>query len=177
MPRIASRRLVQSIIQYLNKQELKATYDEQLNLRVAGLIIEYAYYQRDAANAYTRAVNKMLKAHHHYVVLPAAPEQLKGVLLLPSFGAGDCVTLVPPPPRPPEVWWVDGRNGRQWVASIEGYLSWRAGKAWRRVSDRFDPRFADYDEAIYILNHAFNFTDPPPPVEEMKPPRAFAKAA
>ncbi len=33
----------------------------------------------------------------------------------------------------------DLRNGRQWLASIQSYCKFRAGLAWRRASDRFNP--------------------------------------
>lgn len=33
----------------------------------------------------------------------------------------------------------DSRNGRQWLFAVRDYLKFRAGLAWRRSSDRFNP--------------------------------------
>ena len=50
------------------------------------------------------------------------------------------------------------RTGVQWVKSVIGYLEWRAGESWRRLSDpeqRFDPERWDYLAAARAVHQAF----------------------
>lgn len=41
---------------------------------------------------------------------------------------------------------VEGRNGAEWLKSIQAYLLWRAGVAWRPISRRFDEERQHYLE-------------------------------
>lgn len=52
---------------------------------------------------------------------------------------------------------VDGRNERQWIDSAVAYCYWRAGEAWRRLSDpkqRWDAERLNYLQAARILRDA-----------------------
>jgi hypothetical protein len=46
----------------------------------------------------------------------------------------------------------DKRSGSQWRRSIEAYLTWRAGEAWRRSSDRNSSERWYYLDAVRLLN-------------------------
>jgi hypothetical protein len=52
----------------------------------------------------------------------------------------------------------DKRTGLQWIKSVIGYLEWRAGEPWRRLSDpeqRFDSERWDYLDAARVVREAF----------------------
>lgn len=55
---------------------------------------------------------------------------------------------------------IDGRRGWQWKLAIEGYLWFRGGRDWRRVTDRFLPESWDYVTACNALNQAWASLDP-----------------
>lgn len=72
--------------------------------------------------------------------------------------------IAPPPPdsnvESTTIWVIDGKNGRQWVASVVMYLEWRSGACWR---PRFSAEREIYERAVYEVNHAFRSPDPPAP--------------
>lgn len=49
---------------------------------------------------------------------------------------------------------VDGRTGDQWLRSVIGYLHWRSGDCWRRLSlpvQRHSPQRWDYLHALKLV--------------------------
>lgn len=47
---------------------------------------------------------------------------------------------------------VDGRTGTQWLKSVEAYLEWRTGSAWRPLTDRWNPDRWYYLDGLRFLH-------------------------
>jgi hypothetical protein len=56
----------------------------------------------------------------------------------------------------------DLRNGRQWLFSIRAYCKFRAGLAWRRSSDRFNPNRLWYMNGIRCVQDVLYAPDKSP---------------
>src|SRR5947209_539390 len=113
-------------------------------LRIAQMTIFNAYFKRDK-NAYLNAEQQLLTAWagQYELMERYAPH------LLPILKTS---TIPLPAQRQETVNEVDGRDGRQWTASIQAYLSWRAGDCWRPMRDRWHLERTYYLDAIRLLN-------------------------
>jgi hypothetical protein len=132
---------------YLLKCERKETnFYEQRSLRIAQVTIYRAYFKRDP-NAFQNAERQLMEAWEtqEEKLAKYAPH------FLPAFRGSKPSTI--PLAAPAEtVSFVDGRDGRQWTASIHAYLSWRAGDRWRPQRDRWHPDKTYYLDASRLLN-------------------------
>lgn len=165
---------------YLLKCERKETnFYEQRSLRIAQVTIYRAYFKRDR-NAFQNAERQLMAAWatQEETLAKYAPHHL------PAFRGRKPSTI--PLAAPAElVTVVDGRDGRQWTASIHAYLSWRAGDNWRPQRERWHPDRTYYLDASRLLNelnsgdpsHLEKYKTAPPAQPELPPKKPAATAA
>lgn len=146
MGRVTGRSVVLRVLHRIGEREQKAqTVPEQLNERAAWLMVHAAYFEK-AADPYRAAVSTMQRKYPNYgtIAMPLTP------------------TSPAEYPPQPELWELDGRNGRQWMLSIVGYLAWRAGATWRNTAQRNHHDYTIYTRAICTVSGVF-LRPPPPP--------------
>ena len=146
MARITGRSFATRVLERLTCAEYKSVTADQHAVYLAAWHVVHGAYFKKSPSPFTDAIAIVRRQYPHFGVLQMAPPQSQ-----PSdFPA-------------PVLWNVDGRNGRQWMLSIVGYLAWRAGTGWRSLSQRNEPTYAIYTRAIFTVSCAFWRPDPPHP--------------
>lgn len=64
---------------------------------------------------------------------------------------------------------IGGRSARQWLDSTIAYCEFRAGRAWRRYSDRQDSEYLDWLDAVRLLMVAKHAPDEPQTIHPVLP--------
>jgi hypothetical protein len=152
--RLSGKQKIDSIFLYLKKQGAEASFREKRLLRIAALTVHRAYYTRDR-NAFQNAHNQVMKEWAgQYEVLEQHAPQLLPQVYIQNEAPHLRHHLQPVAFQEPRqtVYQVDGRNGRQWLASIVAYLEWRSGSSWRPQTQRFHEDKQVYVRAIRLLN-------------------------